>query len=221
MKNIIDLVTYAMISSMKNFDFYSQLSIEEQEFLKKNSQYIELPKQTLLFYQGDTCKDILLLEEGSVKLSIYGEKEEIPLYEIRRGEQCIVNTASTISKTSAIATAETISEIKGWLVPQEIIKELSSRSSVYQEFLFSLFSLKFFALTTLIEDIKFKRLDTRVMEYLQKQNTQFIEMTHEDLASTLGTSRVVISRVLKDLERKELIKLHRKKIELIECNTCY
>jgi len=221
MKNIIDLVTYAMISFMKNFDFYSQLSIEEQEFLKKNSQYIELPKQTLLFYQGDTCKDILLLEEGSVKLSIYGEKEEIQLYEIRRGEQCIVNTASTISKTSAIATAETISEIKGWLVPQEIIKELSSRSSVYQEFLFSLFSLKFFALTTLIEDIKFKRLDTRVMEYLQKQNTQFIEMTHEDLASTLGTSRVVISRVLKDLERKELIKLHRKKIELIECNTCY
>jgi len=221
MKNIIDLVTYAMISSMKNFDFYSQLSIEEQEFLQKNSQYIELPKQTLLFYQGDTCKDILLLEEGSVKLSIYGEKEEIQLYEIRRGEQCIVNTASTISKTSAIATAETISEIKGWLVPQEIIKELSSRSSVYQEFLFSLFSLKFFALTTLIEDIKFKRLDTRVMEYLQKQNTQFIEMTHEDLASTLGTSRVVISRVLKDLERKELIKLHRKKIELIECNTCY
>ena len=47
------------------------------------------------------------------------------------------------------------------------------------------------------------------------KNEKFISITHEELANNLGTSRVVISRVLKDLENKNLIKLHRKKIELL------
>lgn len=200
---------------MKNFEFFSKLDKKDQVFLKEHSKYIELPKNTMLFYQGDICTEILLLEEGIIKLSIYGDNEEILLYEIKAGEQCIINTSSTISKTPAIATAESTSDIKGWLLPEKTIKELVLRSNYYQKFLFSSFSLKFLALTTLIEDIKFKRLDARVLEYLKKQEEQFIKITHEELASTLGTSRVVISRILKDLERKNLIKLHRKKIELL------
>lgn len=200
---------------MESFEFFTKLDKKDQEFLKEHSKYIELPKNTILFYQGDICTEILLLEEGIIKLSIYGDNEEILLYEIKAGEQCIINTSSTISKTPAIATAESTSDIKGWLLPEKTIKELVLRSNYYQKFLFSSFSLKFLALTTLIEDIKFKRLDARVLEYLKKQEEQFIKITHEELASTLGTSRVVISRILKDLERKNLIKLHRKKIELL------
>jgi len=78
-----------------------------------------------------------------------------------------------------------------------------------------LFSLKFNALTTLIEDIKFKRLDVRVLDFLKKQNEQVILITHEEIANELNTSRVVISRILKSLENKKYIKLHRKKIEIL------
>ena len=81
--------------------------------------------------------------------------------------------------------------------------------------IFSLFAIKFSALTTLIEDIKFKKLDVRILESLKMKNEKFISITHEELANDLGTSRVVISRDLKDLENKNLIKLHRKKIELL------
>jgi CRP/FNR family transcriptional regulator len=85
----------------------------------------------------------------------------------------------------------------------------------YQQYIFSLFALKFSTLTTLIEDIKFKRLDSRILDFLKQKDETLIEITHEEIASNLGTSRVVISRVLKDLEHKNLIKLHRKKIELL------
>jgi CRP/FNR family transcriptional regulator len=64
-------------------------------------------------------------------------------------------------------------------------------------------------------DIKFKKLDTRILEFLKMKDEKIIQITHEELANDLGTSRVVISRVLKDLENKDLIKLHRKKIELL------
>jgi len=65
-----------------------------------------------------------------------------------------------------------------------------------------------------INDIKFKRLDTRLLEWLTGQNKKTIEITHEQLAQELGSSRVVISRLLKDLERKNILSLGRAKIEL-------
>ena len=89
------------------------------------------------------------------------------------------------------------------------------KSPSYQKYIFSLFAIKFTALTTLIEDIKFKRLDSRILDFLKQKRSNFIEITHEELANELGSSRVVISRILKDLEHKNLIKLHRKKIELL------
>ena len=201
---------------MKEFDFFERLSQEEQEYLLKNSKYIELPKDFTLFYQGDICNEILILKEGTVTLMMYGSINElIPLYEIQKGEQCIINTSSTLSNTTTIATAQTKTAIKGWLIPSNIVKELMIKSPTYQEYIFSLFSIKFSALTTLIEDIKFKKLDTRILEFLKIKNQKIIPITHEELANDLGTSRVVISRVLKDLENKNLIKLHRKKIELL------
>ena len=201
---------------MQAFKFYDKLTDDDKEFLKSNSKYIELPGNFTLFYQGDICEDILLLDEGTVKLFIHGELDEVlSLYEINRGEQCIINTSSTLSSSEAIATAQTTTPIKGWLIPHDISKELMIRSSAYQEYIFSLFSLKFSALTTLIEDIKFKRLDQRVLDFLKNQNSTMVEITHETLANELGTSRVVISRILKDLENKNYIKLHRKKIELL------
>lgn len=201
---------------MKEFDFFERLTQEEQEYLLKNSKYIELPKDFTLFYQGDICNEILILKEGTVALMMYGSINElIPLYEIQKGEQCIINTSSTLSNTTTIATAQTKTAIKGWLIPSNIVKELMIKSPTYQEYIFSLFSIKFSALTTLIEDIKFKKLDTRILEFLKMKNKKVIPITHEELANDLGTSRVVISRVLKDLENKNLIKLHRKKIELL------
>lgn len=201
---------------MKEFDFFEKLSQEEQEYLLKNSKYIELPKDFTLFYQGDICNEILILKEGTVALMMYGSINElIPLYEIQKGEQCIINISSTLSNTTTIATAQTKTAIKGWLIPSNIVKELMIKSPTYQEYIFSLFSIKFSALTTLIEDIKFKKLDTRILEFLKIKNQKIIPITHEELANDLGTSRVVISRVLKDLENKNLIKLHRKKIELL------
>ncbi len=201
---------------MVDFEFFNKLTEEEKNFLKTNAKYIEIDKNTILFYQGDICQDILLLQEGKVKLSIHGDlNEEISLYEIKKGEQCIVNTSSTLSQTKAIATAQTVTPIKGWLIPSSTFEELILKSPFYQKYIFSLFSIKFNALTTLIEDIKFKRLDSRIFDYLKKWDEPIINITHDDIANELGTSRVVVSRILKDLENKGFIKLSRKKIEIL------
>lgn len=98
---------------------------------------------------------------------------------------------------------------------EAVVKHLMHTSPSYLNFVFSLFTIKLDALATLIQDIKFKKLDSRILEWLSSHKTPLIQTTHEEIAEALGTSRVVISRILKDLERQNLIKLHRKEIELL------
>jgi CRP/FNR family transcriptional regulator len=199
---------------LKSYPFLEKLEPEALHFLKQHIRPIYVPKGTILFYQGDICDNILWLTHGEVRLYTQSDNiEDITLYNLKAGEQCIVNTASLLSQTDAIASAETISDIEGYLIDAESVKQLNRISDVYQSYLFSLYQLRFEELTELINDIKFKRLNLRIKEWVERQPSSTIEITHEKLASKLGTSRVVVSRLLKELEKKGYITLHRGKIE--------
>jgi CRP/FNR family transcriptional regulator len=194
--------------------FFSHLSVELQNFVHTHARPIAVPKNTILFYQGDICKDILFLTNGNVRLYIQGEgQEEITLYTLKPLEQCVVNTASLVAQSVAIGTATTETDISGYLLDHESIRSLMAQSPEYLSFMFSLFTVRLASLATLIEDIKFKRLDVRLLEWLNHQENSRIEMTHEQIAIQLGTSRVVVSRLLKDLEHKGKVRLERGVIE--------
>jgi CRP/FNR family transcriptional regulator len=202
--------------TLTSYPFIEKLEAEALEFLHAHLKPIKIPKNNLLFYQGDICDNILWLTKGEVRLYTQSDEiEEITLYTLKAGEQCIVNTASLLSQTEAIASAETMTDIEGYLIDVENVKTLAKLSDVYQNYLFSLYQLRFSTLTNLISDIKFKRLDERILEWLEKENRKIVEITHEQLATELGSSRVVISRLLKVLESKGNIILHRGKIELL------
>lgn len=199
---------------LSQFTFYAHLSTELQSYVRQHARPITVPKNTILFYQGDVCKDILFLTEGNVRLYIQGEGvEEITLYTLHPLEQCVVNTASLVSQNVAIGTAITETDITGYLLDHESIRTLMAQSPDYLAFMFSLFTVRLSSLATLVEDIKFKRLDARLLEWLEHQKHHRIEMTHEQIALQLGTSRVVISRLLKDLEHKGKVRLERGAIE--------
>jgi CRP/FNR family transcriptional regulator len=201
---------------LDEFDFYKTLNSEDRAFLEHVLKPVALPQKSILFFQGDSCQDILLLSSGELRLYLHGEESEtITLYHLHKGEQCIVNTSSAISSSPAIATAEALTDIEGWLLPREHVKTLMLRSDTYKEFIFSLFALKLSSLAEVIEDIKFTKLEDRLIKLL-KRNQPKVELTttHEALAVELGSSRVVISRLLKKLEAQEKIVLHRGKIEI-------
>jgi len=198
------------------YPFIKNLEPEALTFLTAHIKPISILKNTLLFYQGDVCDTILWLTSGEVRLYTQSDSiEDITLYTLKAGEQCIVNTASLLSQTNAVASAETITDIEGYLIDVQSVKHLSKMSDVYQNYLFSLYQLRFEELTGLINDIKFKRLDRRILEWLEKQSSSIIKTTHEELATELGTSRVVVSRLLKEMEEEGKVKLHRGKIEYL------
>ncbi|DAB31029.1 MAG TPA: Crp/Fnr family transcriptional regulator [Sulfurimonas sp. UBA12504] len=199
------------------FSFYNHLEPSALEFFQNHLKPIQIPKGNILFFQGDICKNILFLTSGKVRLYIQSDNADaITLYTLSAGEQCIINTASTISETQAIGSAITATDIEGYLLDTLNVKELAHSSHVYQNFLFSIYTLRMGNLAKLINDIKFKHLDNRILEWLQSQNQEIIHTTHEEIANELGSSRVVISRLLKELENQKKIKLTRGVIELIK-----
>lgn len=205
-----------MSLNLTKFPFETSLEAEALAFLEKHVKHISVPKGNILFYQGSVCDSVLLLTKGEVRLYIQDEGiESIDLYTLKEGEQCIVNTASIISNTDAIATAESITDIEGYMLDTKSIKALSALSSVYQSYIFSLYTIRMADLAKLINDIKFKKLDVRLLEWLKNHKKRNIQVTHEEIATSLGSSRVVISRTLKELERKEKVILHRGSIEVL------
>jgi len=202
--------------SLSLYPFIKNLENDAQIFLYSHIKAISMPKDSLLFYQGDICENILWLSSGKVRLYIQSDDiHSLTLYTLKAGEHCIVNTASVLSHTPAIASAQTLTDIEGYLMSIEDVKKLTQISPIYQAYLFTLYQIRFADLATLIQDIKFKPLNQRILAWLAKQEKSIVSITHENIAIELGTSRVVISRVLKDLELAKKLIIHRGKIELL------
>jgi len=201
---------------LQSFSFFKDISKEAQEELLYHAHSVSVPAGMTLFSQGDTCQDILFLTKGSVR--VYRQHEsgaEITLYFLQPGEQCNVNISFCLSQMPAIATAVSETAIEGYMLSSELVKKYFMNEPKYQQFVFGLYDLRLTALAEMVEDVRFKKLDERLLDCLREQNQKTLKTTHEQVASHLGSSREVISRLLKEFERQGLLKLSRGSIEII------
>ena len=177
------------------------------------------PDQVILDY-GSLIRSVPILLTGSVKVMRNDEDgREILLYYIMPGESCIMSfLAGTCNGSSQIkAVAEEKSEIL--MLPIAKAMAMSKESSEWNEFIFGLYHQRFEELLEVINAIAFKKVDQRLLDYLHKKSqvlqTKELQITHEQIANDLGTARVVVSRLLKQLETEGGIKLGRNKIVLV------
>ena len=199
------------------YPFFLALNQAEKEQFYAYLRPITLAKNTILHYQGDICKDVLLLVEGQVRLYAQADdfSEEVTLYTLGAGEQCLANTASVLGHSKTIGTAVTETEIKAYLLSEKDIESFMAQSPIYQQYIMSLYSKKMVELTMTLQRIKFKNLDERIMDFLHKNEKTTVRITHQNLAEKMNTSRSVVSRVLKKLEHEGELILHRGFIEIV------
>lgn len=200
------------------YQFFHSLEPESLEKVRSEAKKVSLGVGTFLYYQGDINQGILFLTKGCVKVFLHADeigKGEITLYYITPGEQCLVNTLSTISQTPATATAIVDESIEGWLVPTDTIRWLINNSPAYRDFKISFCAERLTQIMHLVEELRFKRMDQRLLNWLFVQGRDTIRTTHEQIAQILGTSREVISRILKNLEKEGVISMGRGFIKII------
>ncbi len=180
-----------------------------------------------VFAEGDVIlnenvyiKSIPIVTNGSVRVMRTDEEgREILLYYIKAGESCVMSFLGGLhhdtSKVKAIAEEET----QILFIPVDKVGLLIKEFPEWLDYIFRLYHERFEELLDAVNAIAFKKLDERLFSFIKKKcelmNNNTLNLTHEQLANELGTARVVVSRLLKQMEDVGLVKLGRNKISLM------
>jgi CRP/FNR family transcriptional regulator len=186
------------------------------ETILNASTHRKINKGMLLYTEGDTCNGIGFFLKGEVRVFKSGESgREITLYELFPGDTCILNASSILSNSYYPANAQCLSDISLLLLPKKIFLELFTKYDVMRTYIFTILSRRLSAVIEMVEEVAFGKLDIRIKDYLvEKAENDVVNLTHQQIANDLGSSREVISRMLKEFENKDEVILHRKKIEI-------
>lgn len=165
-------------------------------------------------------KSIPIVTRGSVRvMRADDDGRELLLYYIRSGESCIMSFLGGIhhdtSKVKAIAEEET--DIL--LLPIDKVGLLIKEYPEWLDYIFRLYHKRFEELLEVVNAVAFKKMDERLLSFIRTKceltQSKTLYLTHEQLAGELGTARVVISRLLKQLEEEGVLQLGRNKITLV------
>ncbi|MEJ2646208.1 MAG: Crp/Fnr family transcriptional regulator [Gammaproteobacteria bacterium] len=181
---------------------------------------VQVPSGTALFRDGGPCEAYLLVLEGTVrvqKIAVNGR--EIVLYRVGPGETCILTTSCLLARRDYPATGVAETDVRGVAIPAGVFRNALAMSDRFREFVFAEYGRRIADLIVLVEEVAFGRLDVRLAQRLLAHYTgpePSVRTTHQDLAAELGTAREVVSRQLKEFERRGWVGLHRGRIELID-----
>ena len=165
-------------------------------------------------------KNIPVVISGSIKV-IRTEEDgrEILLYYLTPGESCIVSILSGMKNETSKIKAIVEEDADIMLIPADKAKEWVKKYPDWTEFIFDLYQKRFEELLDVVNSVAFQKIDARLL-HLIKQKTQLynskeISVTHQQLADELGITREATSRVLKQMEKDQLLVLSRNKIALL------
>ena len=187
--------------------------------LKRAAQFAKIPAGHDVFVDGDRVDSIALLISGVVRVYKIGETgREITLYRFGLGQSCILTANAILSQKSFPAIATVEEDAEAVMIPADVFRDWVNRYDLWREFVFDLLSERLSTVMAVVDEVVFKRMDRRVASLLLKQAKEQnpISITHQEIAAELGSSREVISRILEDFSKEELIESGRGTIEILD-----
>jgi CRP/FNR family transcriptional regulator len=203
---------------LETFPDFQKMPENVVEKILSAARRMTVPSGHYIYSEGDFCQMFTFLISGEVRIFKMAETgREITLYELGPGDTCIINASCILSGIPTPAFAVTQSECDALLLPAPEFRRLTSEHEELREYIFKVLGQNLSNVMALVEEVAFKHIDERLIEYLEeKSESGRLSATHQKIAADLGTSREVISRLLKDLERKGRVSLSRNLIRLID-----
>jgi CRP/FNR family transcriptional regulator len=200
----------------------SELPLEDDLIneLESKCQVATVGDQVVLAESGKYMKVIPLVLDGSIRVyrNDYELDREILLYYITNGQTCMMSIVASFAQIKSQVHAITQRESELLLIPTDKVREWQIRFPKWNKFIIQTFLNRYTELLDTINDLSFKHIDERLYNYLiqyhHRQGDENVKLTHQKLANELGTTRVVVSRILKDLEKKGQVALSRGEIKL-------
>lgn len=174
----------------------------------------------IILQEEDRIHSIPVVRSGVVRvLRTEEDGREILLYYLKPGEGCLMSILGGFSNSKSKIKAEVEEDAELLFVPVEKFSELLRSEPKMLAYVLDLYHKRFEDLLSMVNEVTFKKTDSRLMGLLKKKSalsgSKTLLVTHEQLAGELGTVRVVVSRNLKTLEAEGSVKLGRNKITLL------
>ena len=201
----------------KIFPFWLDISQNDRAKIILSSRVLSL-KENSIFFNSHELDGLLFLKSGKLRFFLSSlDARELPLYylnnmEVEFFENFTDKTISTILDIAFIV--EKNSEIL--LIPYSVLNLFRNKYSIMEKFLHNLTREKFSKSLLSLQNILLIPLKDRLLNFLYGLNKTEISLTHEEIAKNLGSSREVISRNLKILEKENFLKINRKKIIILD-----
>ncbi|AVI51152.1 Crp/Fnr family transcriptional regulator [Pukyongia salina] len=208
-----------MISELKeNFG-----GLFEEELLSEINQVgtiKEVRAGQKLMEIGDYIRSMPLLVSGAIKIIREDDDgDELLLYFLERGETCAMSMTCCMGQTKSEIRAIAETDTRLIMIPIQKMEEWTGKYKTWRNFVFQSYHDRLEEMLKTIDSIAFLKMDERLLKYLQEKvhitGSKTIKNTHQEIAYELHTSRVVISRLLKKLEKLGKIQLHRNSIEVV------
>lgn len=210
-----------MLSSKNQnlFSFPNDISDNAISKLNSNAKSLSFEKGETIVHKGQKIGGAYLVQSGILRIyTIDSNGNEKPIYNLCQGEICIFSINCIFTKVVYPAWVTIDSPEANILsIPTPTFKYLYENESAIKDFVFNSMSQRIFDLMSSIEEITLYDLDYRINSFLVRScpESQILQLSHQDIASTLGTAREVVSRYLKCLERQGYIELSRMKIKIL------
>jgi len=183
--------------------------------VERQSRPVHAPAGAVLFDAGAACEALPLVLEGRVKVSKRAENgREIRLYSVHPGELCIVTVSCLLGGDPYPATGVAETALSAVALPRTLILRLVAEHPPFRDMAFNLFAERLAGLMQLVEEVAFRKLDRRLAAWLLARGP-VIAASHQAIADELGSVREIVSRLLKQFEEQDWVRLGRERIEVL------
>ena len=202
-------------------EFVSKCAYDEKaiNFLKQTERF-QCPAGTIIFREQDPCHNFAWLLSGDVRIYQHSsDGREVTLYRVEAGDLCILSLNALLGNRTYPAEAVAETEISGLMMQGAVFLEGVNGSESFRSCVIKTLTDRLHETMTLVSDIAFRRLDLRLAcllgQRFERSRGKSLTITHAELARELGTIREVVSRILKEFEHQQCIRLSRGRIELV------
>ena len=202
---------------IENAPFFRDSPPEVRAAMLRAAKPAMLHAGDFFYRESESCPYFAYVVAGDVRVYKSGEQgREVTLYHVGDGQPCLVNLVSVMLARPAMADAKAEEQTWAVLFPGAMLDPWMAASAGMRRFVFETLSGRMSGVMSLVEDIAFRRIDSRLAEWLLERfaSDRVIEATHVHIAAELGTAREVVTRAVRQLARRGAIQSSRGRIVL-------
>lgn len=214
---MIPVAAYPAIE--KAFPVLAQLQPAARDRLRHDAEPLAVPAGEVLFDVGDGCEGFGMIVTGTIRVSSQSRGgRELVLYRVYPGQSCTVTASCLLSGSPYPARGTVEDSIVGAALPRATFRSLVGSSEPFRDFVISILTSRINHLMELICEVAFHKLDLRLASRLLELGPT-IEMTHQQLADEIGSTREMVSRILESFADRGWVDLGRKRIDILDAGS--